>query len=116
MTKKRVSKKIQTSTLRTMPMTPPKEGGRMVPREFIPYDGTKEEEIEALKAGSQWFYVRISYHVTGSDRRSVLGRTVFPLTRPYNKRYAVKYHVFALILALCRARIITNPTMHTSSA
>jgi hypothetical protein len=48
-TKKRVSKNIQTSTLKTMPMTPPKEGGRMVPREFIPYDGTKEEEVEALK-------------------------------------------------------------------
>jgi hypothetical protein len=33
-----------------MPMTPPKEGGRMVPREFIPYDGTKEKEVEALKS------------------------------------------------------------------
>jgi hypothetical protein len=49
MTKKRVSKNIHTSTSRTMPMTPPKEGGQMVPREFIPYDGTKEEEVEALK-------------------------------------------------------------------
>jgi hypothetical protein len=42
MTKKRVSKNIQTSTLKT-------KGGQMVPREFIPYDGTKEEEVEALK-------------------------------------------------------------------
>jgi hypothetical protein len=49
MTKKRVSKKIQTSTLGTMSLTPPREGGRRVPRGFIPYDGTKEEEIEALK-------------------------------------------------------------------
>ena len=49
MTKKKVSKNIQTSTLRTMPMTPPRVGGRLVPRGFIPYDGTKEEEIETLK-------------------------------------------------------------------
>ena len=30
-------------------MTPPKEGGRRVPKGFIPYDGTKKEEIKALK-------------------------------------------------------------------
>jgi hypothetical protein len=48
MTKKKVNKK-QTSTLDTMPMSPPREGGRRVPRGFIPYDGTKEEEIAALK-------------------------------------------------------------------
>jgi hypothetical protein len=48
MTKKKVNKK-QTSTLDTMPMSPPREGGRRLPRGFIPYDGTKEEEIEALK-------------------------------------------------------------------
>jgi hypothetical protein len=50
MTKKKVNKKqIQTSTLDTMPMSPPRDGGRRVQRGFIPYDGTKEEEIEALK-------------------------------------------------------------------
>jgi hypothetical protein len=50
MTKKEVDKKqIQTSTLDTMPMSPPRDGGRRVPRRFIPYDGTMEEEIEALK-------------------------------------------------------------------
>jgi hypothetical protein len=49
MTKRKVSRKIQTSTLGTMPLTPPREGGRWVPRGFIQYDGTKEEEIEALK-------------------------------------------------------------------
>jgi hypothetical protein len=48
MTKKKVNKK-QTSTLDAMPMSPPRDGGRRVPRRFIPYDGTKEEEIEALK-------------------------------------------------------------------
>jgi hypothetical protein len=46
MTKKRVSRKIQTST---MPLTPPRDRGRRVPRGFIPYAGTKKEEIEALK-------------------------------------------------------------------
>jgi hypothetical protein len=45
---KKPSKKIQTSTLDTMSMTPPK-GGRKVPPGFISYDSTKEEEIEALK-------------------------------------------------------------------
>jgi hypothetical protein len=32
-----------------MPITPPRLGGRTVPRGFIPYACTKEEEIEALK-------------------------------------------------------------------
>jgi hypothetical protein len=49
MTKKKASKKIQTSTLRTMPMTPPKEGSRRLPRGFLPYDSTQEEKIKALK-------------------------------------------------------------------
>jgi hypothetical protein len=31
------------------------------------------------------------------------------MTRPYNARYLVKYHVFAQILALCRAIKSTNP-------
>jgi hypothetical protein len=48
MTKKKASK-TQKSTLDTMPITPPRLGGRTVPRGFIPYDGTIEEEIEALK-------------------------------------------------------------------
>jgi hypothetical protein len=49
MTKKRASRRPQTSTPGTMPLTPPTDGGRRVPRGFIPYDGTKKEEIEALK-------------------------------------------------------------------
>ena len=44
----RKSGKMQTSTLDTMPMSPPR-GGRTIPTDFIPYDGIKEEEIEALK-------------------------------------------------------------------
>jgi hypothetical protein len=57
MTKKRVSRKIQTSTLGTMPLTPPRDGGRHVPRGFILYDGTKEEEIEALTGFLLWSYI-----------------------------------------------------------
>jgi hypothetical protein len=37
------------------------------------------------------------------------------LTRPYNTGYLVKYHFFAQILALCRARIVTIPTIHMGS-
>jgi hypothetical protein len=37
------------------------------------------------------------------------------LSRPYNTGYRVKYYVFALILALWQARIITNPTIQSSS-
>jgi hypothetical protein len=49
MTKKKAGK-TQKSTLDTMPMTPPKLGGRTVPKGFIPYyNGTIEKEIEALK-------------------------------------------------------------------
>jgi hypothetical protein len=35
--------------------------------------------------------------------------TVLSLTHPFNARYAVKYHVFAIILALCRSINLTNP-------
>ena len=50
MSKKEPRKKVQTSSiLRTMPMTSPKEGGRCLPKGFIPYDGTQEEENKALK-------------------------------------------------------------------
>ena len=46
--KSRKSGKMQTSTLDTMPMSPPR-GGRTIPKDFIPYDGIREDEIEALK-------------------------------------------------------------------
>ena len=47
MTKKKTSR-TQKSTLDTMPMTPPRAGGSIVPPGFILYDATKEEEINAL--------------------------------------------------------------------
>jgi hypothetical protein len=37
------------------------------------------------------------------------------LLRPYNTEYRVKYPVFARILALWRARVITIPTIHMGS-
>jgi hypothetical protein len=40
MTKKKASRNIQKSTLDTMPITPPRVGGRTVHRGFNPYDGT----------------------------------------------------------------------------
>jgi hypothetical protein len=39
----------------------------------------------------------------------------FKLDASYKTGYAVKYAFFAQILALCRARIITIPTMHMGS-
>ena len=39
MTKKKANR-TQKSTLDTMPLTPPRAGGRTVPRIFIPYDRT----------------------------------------------------------------------------
>jgi hypothetical protein len=44
-----------------------------------------------------------------------LFRTVLSLSRPYNTGFCVKYPVFARILALCRAQIITNSTIHMGS-
>jgi hypothetical protein len=70
---------------------------------------------EKEKAGSRWIHVLILKYITGTERRSVRGQTVFALTHPFNTGYRVEYHFFALILALCRARIITIPTIHTSS-
>jgi hypothetical protein len=61
-------------------------------------------------------YVLISKYITGTDRRSVRGQTVFALTCLYNTVYLVKYHFSALILALCRARVITIPTIHYTSS
>jgi hypothetical protein len=44
-------------------------------------------------------YARLSKYITGTDRHSVRGQTVFALTHPYNTGYAVKYLCFAPILA-----------------
>jgi hypothetical protein len=43
----------------------------------------------------------------GRTDRTVRARTVSPLTRPYNTVYAVKYYVFAQILALRRPINVT---------
>jgi hypothetical protein len=51
----------------------------------------------------------------GRTDGTVRARTALSLTRPYNTGYWVKYHVFARILALCRARIITIPTIRMGS-
>ena len=69
MTKK--SSKEQTSTLDTMPMSPP-ICGRKTPPGFKQYKGTKEEEIETLKLvfrqdGSNP-YKDDAYNIIGFDR------------------------------------------------
>jgi hypothetical protein len=53
--------------------------------------------------------VLIWKYITGTDRRSVRGQTVFALTHPFNARYAVEHPFFAPILAVCQARAITYP-------
>jgi hypothetical protein len=57
----------------------------------------------------------ISKDITGTDRRTVRAQTVLRLDASFNTRYPVTYYVFALILALWQARIITNPTIQSSS-
>jgi hypothetical protein len=42
-------------------------------------------------------------------------RTVLNLLRPFNARYAVEYLFFARILELCRARVVTIPTIRMGS-
>jgi hypothetical protein len=44
-----------------------------------------------------------------------LFRTVLSLSQPFDARYAVEYPLFALFSALCRARIITIPTIRLGS-
>jgi hypothetical protein len=53
--------------------------------------------------------VRYQKYITGTDRRTVRAQTVWSLSQPSNARYAVEYHVFAIILALCRSIQSTNP-------
>jgi hypothetical protein len=67
----------------------------------------------SLLASSGWFYVLISKYITGTDRLHCSRKDCFKLDASFNARYAVKYYVFALILALCRARLMTILTIHT---
>jgi hypothetical protein len=126
MTKKKASR-TQKSTLDTIPITPRRLGGRTGPRGFIPYDGTKEEEIKALKLVFRLdrsnpykddtynirrvpancdFYMEIN----NWDGQTHCPRTdCIALKHPFNTSYAVKCYVFAPVLTVCRARAITNP-------
>jgi hypothetical protein len=54
-------------------------------------------------------------YITGTDRRTVRAQTVLDCFKAYNTRYAVKYTVFAQILALCRPINLTNPIRQLSS-
>jgi hypothetical protein len=70
-------KKVQASTLKTMPMSPP-TGGRKVPKGFNPYKGTKEEEIGTLKLvfrmdGSNP-YKDDAYNINGFEKFKPSGR------------------------------------------
>jgi hypothetical protein len=67
------------------------------------------------KAGSGLNHGVIWKYITGTDRRTIRAQTVLRLDASFNTRYAVKYYVFARILAVCRARAITNPTIHSAS-
>jgi hypothetical protein len=72
------------------------------------FESHSGERIIYLEAGSHLFHSLISDYITGTDRRARLDAS-------FNTRYAVKYYVFAQILALCRARIITNPIRQIQS-
>jgi hypothetical protein len=41
--------------------------------------------LESLKGGSRWLYANISNYITGTDRHSVCGRTIFPLDASLQK-------------------------------
>jgi hypothetical protein len=66
-------------------------------------------ELLSYKASSEWNPVPFGKYITGTDRPYCSRKDSFKLDAAFNARYAVEYHVFAIILALCRARIINNP-------
>lgn len=85
------SKDLQTSTLDTMPMSPPTGGGRRMPPGFKQYKGTKEEEIETLKLvfrqdGSNP-YKDEAYNINGFDR-----------FKPGGKFNETNYHTYIISL------------------
>jgi hypothetical protein len=88
MTKKKASRNIQKSTLDTMSITPPRVGGRTVPRGFLPYDGTKEEEIEALK---------LVFRLDGSNPYKDDAYNIRRFA-PYTKYDETEYHTYLLAL------------------
>jgi hypothetical protein len=88
MTKKKANRNTQKSTLDTMSITPPRVGGRAVPRGFLPYDGTKEEEIEAPK---------LVFRLDGSNPYK---DDAYDIRRfaPYTKYDETEYHTNLLAL------------------
>jgi hypothetical protein len=83
--------------------------------EYCSFTRTSEYGHESFQAGSEWNPARYWKYITGTDRRSVRAHTVLRLDASFNTRYAVKYAFFARILSLCRAQIITIPTIHIGS-
>jgi hypothetical protein len=69
-----------------------------------------DQKKQHIQSSEVWVdAARYRKYITGTDRRSVRGRTVLSLSHAFNARYAVKYPFFAPILALCRPINFTNP-------
>jgi hypothetical protein len=83
-------KKVQASTLKTMPMSPP-TGGRRVPRGINLYDGTKEEEIEALN---------LVFRVDGRNpyKDDTYNTNNFHKLKPIGKHDETQYHMYLATL------------------
>jgi hypothetical protein len=78
-------------------------------RRYRRHNRNPVKHTDIYMAGSRWLYSPLKCCVTRlTDAQG--------LTHPYSVGYLVKYPLFAQILALCRARKSTNPTIHTSSA
>jgi hypothetical protein len=67
--------------------------------------------IRLVPSETQCLLENISLGRTDALSAHRLFRTILSLTQPFNARYAVEYLFFARILALCRARGITIPTI-----
>ena len=91
MTKKnsrKQSSRMQKSTLDTMALSPPR-GGRTVPPGFLPNDGTKEEEIEALK---------IVFRIDGSNPYKDDPYNIYKRFMPMTRYEEPDYHVYLTTL------------------
>jgi hypothetical protein len=65
-------------------------------------------------AGSGSNHGVIWKYITGTDRRYCPRTDYFKLDATFNTGYRVRYPFFAQILAVCRARAITIPTIHSA--
>jgi hypothetical protein len=79
-------KKIQTSTLNTMPMSPPTSDRRMS-RGYNPYNGTKKEEIETLK-----LVFRVDWSNPYKDDAYNINR--LHKFKPVGKHNETRYHTY----------------------